>query len=437
MKTGRNRPSGANKLTNVFLNWVNDSVGTIMFFNTRSALLQTLSIVNFINWGDNNPIEAAKAFSNQKQFWADFSMLFNSDFLKQRRSGLKLDVNADEIASAAETQTNKAKAAFAALLKAGFTPTQMADSFAIAMGGASFIRNRINKYVSDGMSKNEAEEKAFLDFQEIAEETQQSSRPDRVSQQQASPLGRIILAFANTPMQYMRLSKKAFLDLKNGRGDAKTNITKIIYYTAVQNIIFSSLQAALFAMAFDDDEEAAENKKLRVANSMLDSVLRGAGIYGAIASTIKNIIAEIYNQNTKDRPDYTVAAQRALSISPPVDSKMRKIMSAARAFSYKTTRDKMTGYGLDNPAYYAGGQLVSAAFNLPLDRVIRKADNLRVAVDNDTKMWQSIALGLGYSQWDLGLIKNEKSKGKSGFGTTFKRSKSSFKSGFGSTFSKK
>ena len=437
MKTGRNRPSGANKLTNTFLNWVNDSVGTIMFFNTRSALLQTLSIVNFINWGDNNPIEAAKAFSNQKQFWADFSMLFNSDFLKQRRSGLKLDVNADEIANAAETQTNKAKAAFAALLKAGFTPTQMADSFAIAMGGASFIRNRINKYVSEGMTKNAADEKAFLDFQEIAEETQQSSRPDRVSQQQASPLGRIILAFANTPMQYMRLSKKAFLDLKNGRGDAKTNITKIIYYTAVQNIIFSSLQAALFAMAFDDDEEAAENKKLRVANSMLDSVLRGAGIYGAIGSTIKNIIAEIYNQSTKDRPDYTVAAQRALSISPPIDSKMRKIMGAARAFSYKTTRDKMKGYGLDNPAYYAGGELVSAAFNLPLDRVIRKADNLRVAVDNDTKMWQSIALGLGYSQWDLGLIKNKKSKKKSGFGTTFKKSTSSFKSGFGNTFKRK
>ena len=100
MKTGRNRPSGANKLTNKFMNWVNDSVGTIMFFNTRSALLQTLSIVNFINWGDNNPMAAAKAFSNQKQFWSDFSMLFNSDFLKQRRSGLKNDVNADDIANA-------------------------------------------------------------------------------------------------------------------------------------------------------------------------------------------------------------------------------------------------------------------------------------------------------------------------------------------------
>ena len=415
MKTGRNRPSGANKLTNKFMNWVNDSVGTIMFFNTRSALLQTLSIVNFINWHDNNPIQAAKAFANQKQFWSDFSMLFNSDFLKQRRSGLKNDVNADDIANAAETATNKTKAVFASLLKAGFLPTQIADSFAIAMGGASFIRNRINGYMSEGMTEADAKEKAFLDFQEIAEETQQSSRPDRISQQQASPLGRIILAFANTPMQYMRLSKKAFLDLKNGRGDVKTNVTKIIYYTAVQNIIFSSLQAALFAIAFDEDEDAEENKKIRVANSMLDSILRGLGVYGAIASTLKNIGAEVYSQSNKNRPDYTVAAQRALSISPPIDSKMRKIMSASRAFSYKTTREKMKGFGLDNPAFYAGGQIVSAGFNVPLDRVIKKADNIRVALDNETKMWQSIALMLGYSQWDLGLIesgKNGKSKKK-------------------------
>ena len=419
MKSGRNRPSGANKLTNRFNNWVNDSVGTIMFFNTRSALLQTLSIVNFINWGDNNPIQAAKAFANQKQFWSDFSMLFNSDFLKQRRSGLKNDVNADDIANAAETATNKSKAVFASILKMGFLPTQMADSFAIAMGGASFVRNRISKYVSEGMDKKAAEEKAFLDFQEIAEETQQSSRPDRISQQQASPLGRIVLAFANTPMQYMRLTKKAFLDLKNGRGDAKTNITKIIYYSAVQNIIFSALQSALFAAAFeDDDEEAIKDKELRVANSMLDSILRGSGVYGAVASTLKNIVVEVGNQASKDRPDFTVAAQRALSISPPIDSKMRKLMGASRAFSYKTTRDKMKGFGLDNPAYYATGQIVSAAFNLPLDRVIRKADNLRVAVDNDTKYWQSIALMLGYSQWDLGLIQSEKKKKKSGFGKT-------------------
>ena len=94
MKTGRNRPTGANKLTNQFMNWVNDSVGTIMFFNTRSALLQTISAVNYLNFTDNNPLRVAAAFANQKQYWSDFSEIFNSDFLKQRRGGLKTDVNA-------------------------------------------------------------------------------------------------------------------------------------------------------------------------------------------------------------------------------------------------------------------------------------------------------------------------------------------------------
>tara|TARA_R110002153_G_scaffold114132_2_gene256781 strand:+ start:15 stop:1268 length:1254 start_codon:yes stop_codon:yes gene_type:complete len=393
------------------MNWVNDSVGTIMFFNTRSALLQTLSIANFINWQENNPAKAAMAFANQKQFWSDFAMLFNSDFLKQRRSGLKNDINADEIAAAAETATNKTKAVLNSILKAGFLPTQMADSFAIAMGGASFIRNRINKYVSEGMDAKAAEEQSFLDFQEIAEETQQSSRPDRISQQQASPLGRIILAFANTPMQYMRLTKKAFLDLKNGRGDAKTNISKIVYYTVLQNVIFSSLQSALFAAAFEDtDDDELKDKEIRIANSMLDSILRGLGIYGAIASTGKNIILEIKKQSDKPRPDFTQAALRSLDLSPPLSSKVRKLMSTGRAFSYKNVRDKMTGYGLDNPAFYALGQTVSAVTNVPLDRAIKKADNIRVAMDNDTKLWQSIALALGYSQWDLGLVETSSSK---------------------------
>ena len=424
MDTGRNRPSGKNKQTNQFMNWVNDSVGTIMFFNTRSALLQLLSTVNFINWGDNNPALAAKAFANQDQFWKDFAMLFNSDFLKQRRSGLKNDVNADDIANAAATATNKTRAALSSLLKVGFLPTQMADSFAIAMGGASFIRNRINTYTDQGMSKAAAEERAFLDFQEIAEETQQSSRPDRVSQQQASPLGRIILAFANTPMQYMRLTKKAVLDLKNGRGDVKTNITKILYYTFVQNVIFSGLQSALFAAAFEDeDEETIENKQLRTVNSMTDSVLRGTGVYGAIVSTLKNILLEINKQSNKDRPDYTQASLKMLSISPPIDSKLRKALAIGRAFSYKSVREKMFKGGLDDPALYAFGQGVSALFNIPLDRAIRKADNVRVALSNDTKYWQKVALLLGWSQWDLGLIETSSSK-KKGFGGTSKWKKS-------------
>ena len=98
------------------------------------------------------------------------------------------------------------------------------------MGGSGFYRNRLNTYIKQGMSETKAKEQAWLDFQEIAEETQQSSREDLISQQQASVLGRFILAFQNVTMQYGRLTKKALSDLVNGRGDWKTNISKIKNY---------------------------------------------------------------------------------------------------------------------------------------------------------------------------------------------------------------
>ena len=47
------------------LDWLNNAIGNIMFINTRSALLQTISALNFANWSDNNPLNAAKAWANQ------------------------------------------------------------------------------------------------------------------------------------------------------------------------------------------------------------------------------------------------------------------------------------------------------------------------------------------------------------------------------------
>ena len=92
IRSGKNRIIGPDDTTNSFMDWVNNSVGTIMFFNTRSALLQTISNFNYINWSDNNVLKAGQAWLNQGQFWKDFAFLYNSDFLKARRSGLKTDV---------------------------------------------------------------------------------------------------------------------------------------------------------------------------------------------------------------------------------------------------------------------------------------------------------------------------------------------------------
>ena len=410
MKTGRNRPSGANRLTNNWLNWVNDSVGTIMFFNQRSALLQTISSINFINWSDNNPAKAAIAFGNQPQFWSDFSYLFNSDFLKQRRSGLKTDVNADEIAQSAAASNNKVRAAASWLLKKGFLPTQIADSFAIALGGSTFYRNRVESLIDSGMSKADAEKQAFSDFRNSANESQQSSDPSRISMQQASSLGRVILAFANTPIQYTRLTKRAVQDLAAGRGDWKTNVSKIAYYGAVQNMIFTALQQAMFGMLFsDEDDEFQNNKKdeavFNVANSTADMFLRGSGVGGAFLAMLKNMGLEGYKQNNKKRPDYERVADKLFTFSPAIDTKFRKLQSAGRTFTYKQELEKIRekGGSIDNPAFMAIAKTISAFTNVPIDRILKKLNNIKTATEQETKAWQSMALFMGWGEWELGI----------------------------------
>lgn len=411
--TGRNRSYRLDHQGNIALDWLNDSVGTIMFFNTRSAILQTISAINYTNWTDNNPLKQAEAFANQKQFWNDFSFLFNSDYLKQRRSGLRTDINADEIANAAEGSTNKVRAAISAILKKGFLPTQIADSFAISIGGASFYRNRLNSYKEKGLTQKEAEEKAFKEWRELSEEAQQSSRPDKVSMEQASFLGRIILAFQNTPMQYNRLMKKAILDLSNGRGDWKTNLSKIMYYGAVQNALFYAMQQGLFALLFDEEEEEEEKERYsNLVNGMADSILRGSGVFGAIASTTKNTIFKLIDENKKKNPDYTNVIQELSSLSPPLNSKFRKLRSAGRKFTYKQELQKMKELGADtkNPAVLAGAEVLSALGNLPADRALYKINNLRMAMEDETEFWQAVALSLGWNEWSLGMRNNDKTK---------------------------
>ncbi len=410
MKTGRNRSTGTDSLTTRVTDWLTGSIGAIMFFNTRSAVLQTLSAVNFINFGDNNILAAGKAFANQKQYWTDFKKLFNSEFLIERRDGLKMNVNEADIADIAKERG--VRGVINKLLKLGFTPTQIADSFAIASGGATFYRNRVKSLMKQGKSSMAAEREALRDFREIAEESQQSSRPDRISQQQAGPLGRVILAFANTPAQYARLIKKAASDLKNGRGDAKTNISKIIYYGVAQNLIFNALQQALFAITFGEDEEEDEKKVVGVANGMLDSILRGTGIGGAVFTVIKNAGIKLAKESAKDNPKYENAASELLKLSPPISSKISKLKAAGRSFSWDEKEIKEKGFSLDNPAYLAGANVISATTNVPLDRVVKKINNVTASTQENISVAQRIALLAGWSEWQLGIKKSKKSKSR-------------------------
>jgi hypothetical protein len=409
MKSGVNRLNTGNSITNGLMDWVNGSVGAIMFLNTRSAALQLISNVNFLNWSDNNIYQAGKAVANVPQYVKDVKFLMNSPMLLKRRQGLRINVAESELADA--SRQGGVKGIVALLLRKGFIFTQLADSLAIATGGAPMYRNRVNTYLKEGFDQKTAEERAFLDFQEIAEETQQSSRTDRISMQQASDLGRIVLAFANTPMQYNRLIQKSASDLINRRGDARSHISKILYYSTIQNFIFNALQQALFAIAFTDDDtfDEEQKKKFRdeklfnTANGMFDSLLRGSGYTGAAAYAIKNVIISLQRQSKKANPKFEDSAARILDFSPPISSKVSKLRSGLRTLSWERDEIVEKGFSLDNPALLAGASILNAFTNIPLDRAIRKYNNISSSFNNDHGLPIRVMTALGWSERDFGV----------------------------------
>ena len=409
MKSGSNRPLGGDRISNRILDWTNNSIGAVMFLNTRSAVLQTISSVNFINWGDNNLYAAGKAFGNQKQYWKDFLTLMNSDYLLERRDGLKINVSESEIADAVENSKNKVTAAISYLLNKGFVFTRYADSFAIASGGATFYRNRIKSLMKEGMSQELAEQQAFEDFRLIAEENQQSSSPMRISQQQRSTIGRMVLAFGNTQMQYARIQKRAIQDLANRRGDWRSNISKIVYYGGIQNLMFNGLQSALGWSLFDDDEDEKakekrrEQKLQRTLNGMIDSQLKGLGIAGAVTVGVKNALMTIAEEAGKKSPKFEEAIDDLINVMPAIGSKVRKLKSAARTMSWNRKEIKAKGFSLDNPAYLAGAQVISGVTNIPVDEAAMKINTMRNILNPYTEAWQKVALGLGWSTWDVDL----------------------------------
>ena len=369
MKTGKNRSSGStDRQVARWTTWIQNSVGAIMFLNMRSAILQTISSANFANLTFNNPLRMGQAFANQPQYWKDFMRIMNSDYLRDRRNGLKINISESEIADAASSSNNKAKAAINYILEKGYAPTKFADSFAIASGGATWYRNKIRSLKKEGMSEAEAEKIAFEEFIEISEKSQQSSDPSKISQQQSSDMGRLLLQFVNTPMQYNRLQIADAKDLINRRGNPLEKITRIIYYGFAQNMFFNLMQQGMFALGFGDDfgDTEVENKYLDTVNGMSDSILRGTGLVGMTASVVKNLALDLYKRSKRDRPEYIDATQKLLDFSPAIKNKFSKFKNAAYQFDDPVKRSQMDdGFSLENPAFKAFTKVVPGCKNQP------------------------------------------------------------------------
>jgi len=135
---------------------------------------------------------------------------------------------------------------------------------------------------------------------------------------------------------------------------------------------------------------------------MVSSLLRGLGYGGAAVDTVKDVII-LVEQGAKKSPKYEEAVFEVFNFSPAIDAKVRKIRSSLKSFSWNMDEMKRRGFSIENPAYLAIAQIVSATTNIPLDRAARITMNMRQALDRETEVWQKVALMFGYSGWELGL----------------------------------
>ena len=163
-----------------------------------------------------------------------------------------------------------------------------------------------------------------------------------------------------------------------------------------------------------EDEEEMEEKYVRLANGMADGVLRGMGVSGAATAVVKNAGLRVYNESQKDRPKYEKVAFELTKLSPPISSKLSRINQAAREVQWNSDEMKQKGFSLDNPAWLAAGNVISATTNIPVDRAIKKVNNVKDAFDQDLAMYERIALLSGWQAWELGIDKKKKEKIESG-----------------------
>ena len=124
---------------------------------------------------------------------------------------------------------------------------------------------------------------------------------------------------------------------------------------------------------------------------------------------------DLYERSDRPRPEYVDSIYKLLQFSPPISSIISRLRQAAWMFDSKKRREEIyeKGFALDNPAYEAAGKVISATTNLPVDRVYNKVNNIDAALAEDTETWESIAMLLGWPEWQIKPSKKKKTKKKS------------------------
>ncbi len=224
--------------------------------------------------------------------------------------------------------------------------------------------------------------------------------------------------------------QNAIVDVNHGGGGGWEKGLIILYYGALQNFLFTGLQQGVNSVLFDDEEieipelisdeefknyintlpiekRAAEinarkkqlaevkelekkaskkrNRELNTLNGMLDTNLKGLGLYGQILSTIKNAAYRTYLESQKERPDYRNQIPKdLLAISPGLSVKYSQMASGISAFQYNMDEIQERGLGdFNNPAYMGTANILAGLTNAPLNRYLTNIRNTKNALNEE------------------------------------------------------
>ena len=128
------------------------------------------------------------------------------------------------------------------------------------------------------------------------------------------------------------------------------------------------------------------------------------GLTGAAAATIKNGYIQYRKQKKRGfKGDQTRTLIAFANLSPTIGSKLRKLYGGIKTEQLNQDAIDKMGLTIENPAFSALANVVSATTNIPADRVVTKINNLILASSSEVEAMDRIALMLGWNPWDLGL----------------------------------
>jgi hypothetical protein len=114
----------------------------------------------------------------------------------------------------------------------------------------------------------------------------------------------------------------------------------------------------------------------------------------------------------KKQPKLEKVGYELTKLSPPISAKLSRVNQAARSYQWDKKDMIEKGWSLDNPAYLAGANVISALTNIPLDRAVKKTNNVVQATSQDLETWERLALLGGWQDWEIGIDKEPEKKKK-------------------------